>query len=257
MAQYYGVELKEAYIMNSRSVNEIEHGKLLSAEDTEYIWGWGTPAGKVRAARRAELIAKGAQLRNGVYALEIGCGSGMFTEKFAETGAQLIAVDISPDLLAKARKRRLPPERVQFLEKRFEDCDVEGPFDAVIGSSILHHLDLFPALSKIYDLLKPGGKVCFAEPNLLNPHVFMERKFRKWFPYVSPDETAFITWKLRTDLKKQGFDKIEIQPFDWLHPSSPAPLINPISEIGYFFEKTPLLRHIAGSLCIYARRPPE
>ena len=28
----------------SRASHEIEHGKWLAAGDTEWIWGWGTPA---------------------------------------------------------------------------------------------------------------------------------------------------------------------------------------------------------------------
>ena len=72
--------------------------------------------------------------------LEVGCGTGMFTEMFANRGAEIVAVDISPDLLKKARARGLA--NVKFCEKRFEDCDLDGSFDAVIGSSTLHHLDV-------------------------------------------------------------------------------------------------------------------
>jgi len=76
---------------------------------------------------------------------------------FAQSGASIVAVDISDDLLEMADKRGLPKERIAFLNKLFETCDVEGPFDAVIGSSILHHLDIGVSLKRIFDLLKPGG----------------------------------------------------------------------------------------------------
>ena len=33
----------------------IAHGKLLASVDTEFVWGWGTPAGKIRAKRRGEI----------------------------------------------------------------------------------------------------------------------------------------------------------------------------------------------------------
>ena len=243
--------------MDLRSKHEIQHGEFLAAEDVELAWGWGTPAGRARATRRAQLVAEGAQLGPGVYALEVGCGTGMFTEMFAQTGAQLVAVDISPSLLEKARARGLPSSQVQFLEKRFEDCNVEGPFDAVIGSSVLHHLELASALSKIYELLKPGGIMSFAEPNLLNPQVFVERTFRKWFPYVSPDETAFMRWRLRGDLIRAGLEKIEVTPFDWLHPATPASMINSVRALGSCLERVPLLRNFAGSLHIRACRPIE
>jgi ubiquinone/menaquinone biosynthesis C-methylase UbiE len=119
-----------------RAENEIAHGQMLAQNDPELVWGWKTPAGRVRARRRADLIARGAGLKPGMRVLEIGCGTGMFTEIFAKTGAQILAVDISPDLLARARQRGLPESQVRFLERPFENCDVEGPFDAVIGSSV-------------------------------------------------------------------------------------------------------------------------
>jgi 2-polyprenyl-3-methyl-5-hydroxy-6-metoxy-1,4-benzoquinol methylase len=243
--------------MNEVAKHEIEHGKFLADDDTEKMWGWGPPAGRVRAKRRARLIREGAQLNQGKTVLEIGCGTGMFTQLFAETGAQIIAVDISPDLLKKAKARDLNPHQVRFLEKQFEDCDVDGPFYAVIGSSILHHLELEEALSKIYNLLKPGGVISFAEPNMLNPQVFAERKFRRFFPYVSPDEEAFVRWTLRNILQKIGFQNIEIKPFDWLHPSLPHSLIGFVSSVGRIFEMVPILREFSASLYIKAIRPLE
>jgi 2-polyprenyl-3-methyl-5-hydroxy-6-metoxy-1,4-benzoquinol methylase len=246
--------------LTQRAKNEIAHGKVLAQGDTEAIWGWGTPAGRLRAERRARLIAEGAGLRPGVRALEIGCGTGMFTEMFARTGAQIVGVDISEALLEKARTRNLPTAQVQFLAKRFEECDVDGPFDVVIGSSVLHHLDIEAALAKMYSLLKPGGRLSFAEPNMLNPQIFLERKLafiRPLFWYVSPDETAFVRWSLRALLEKTGLQEVYLQPFDWLHPAIPSPLIPLVLHIGHWVEKTPGLREFAGSLLICGRRPPS
>ena len=241
--------------MSGRAEHEIHHGELLASKDTELIWGWGTPAGRVRATRRAQLIGKGAKLGPNVHVLEIGCGTGMFTEMFAQTRARIVAVDISPDLLKKADARNLPKDTVHFMEKRFEDCDVDGPFDAVVGSSILHHLEVEKALQRIYELLKPGGAISFAEPNMMNPQVFVERKFRKLFPSVSPDETAFVRWKFKSTLQKAGFTDIEITPFDWLHSSVPGSFIGLVSVMGRALETIPFLREFSGSLYIRAFRP--
>jgi len=180
----------------------------------------------------------------------------MFTEMFAQTRCNIVAVDISNDLLEKARLRNLPEERVQFINKRFEDCALEGPFDAVIGSSVLHHLEVVEALSKIYELLKPGGTLCFAEPNMLNPQIFAERKFRRFFPKISADETAFVRSSLKRSLEKTGFVDCAITPFDWLHPAVPEKLIPAVSATGRVLEKIPLIREFSGSLHISAMRPP-
>ena len=241
----------------SRAAHEIEHGRKLVQCEPELIWGWGTVAGRLRASRRADLIIHGAALDAGKRALEIGCGTGLFTEKFARTGAQIVAVDISPDLLEKARARGLPESRVCFLAKPFEQCDRDGPFDAVIGSSILHHLDIQPALARILALLKPGGVMCFAEPNLVNPQIMLQKNV----PWIrerlgdSPDERAFIRWPLEQLLLKTGFERVVITPFDWLHPVTPEGMIGFVKAVGSIFEKTPLLKELAGSLLIQAARP--
>ncbi|MDR1481717.1 MAG: methyltransferase domain-containing protein [Synergistaceae bacterium] len=239
---------------NQKEHNESLHGKWLVENDPVYQWGWGTPAGKRRAKRRGGLIANGANLRDGITALEIGCGTGLFTEIFAGYGAKILAVDLSPDLLEEARKRNLSGSQVEFLESPFEKCDARGPFDAIIGSSVLHHLDCNIAFKKIYDLLKQGGVLSFCEPNMLNPQVWFCLRFRQFFPNFSPDETAFVRWKLSRQLKSAGFSSVKIIPFDWLHPAVPELLIPFVRVLGYALERIPVIREFSGSLCIVARK---
>lgn len=235
---------------------EVAHGRVLSDGSPEAAWGWGSAAGRLRARRRAQLIALGARLGPGARVLEIGCGTGMFTELFAASGAELVAVDISEELLDRARARGIPNAR--FLCRPFEECELEGPFDAVIGSSVLHHLDVVGSLTRIHALLKPGGRLSFAEPNYLNPQVFLERKLRfikPLFWYVSPDETAFVRWPLGARLRGLGFDEVGISAFDWLHPATPERWIPAVTAVGRWLEASPGLRELAGSLLITARRP--
>lgn len=246
---------------DNRVENEIAHGRMLAAAESEATWGWSTPAGQLRAGRRAELIARAAGLQPGKTALELGCGTGMFTEKFAASGARVIAVDISPDLLAKARDRRLPADRVRFELRQAESLDrtdaalqpwAANGLDAVIGSSVLHHLDIPAAIATCKKLLAPGGRIAFAEPNLLNPQVWMERNFRSLFPYVSADESAIVRWSLRRQLEQGGFSNVVITPFDWLHPSTPRPLIPLVGGMGRVVEHLPGFREFAGSVLISA-----
>lgn len=248
---------KEAIMQKKSEVQqaEVSHGKWLLENDPIKQWGWGTPAGQLRAKRRGELIIKGGGLKEGSNVMEIGCGTGMFTEWFAQTGANILAVDLSADLLEKARERKLPPQRVTFLESPFEACEERGPFDAVIGSSVLHHLDCTVALKKIFGMLRPGGMFSFCEPNMLNPQVWFCLKFRKYFPEYSPDETAFVRWSMAKLLSDAGFSNISIKPFDWLHPAVPETLIPVVKGIEWMCERTLGIREFAGSLSIVARKP--
>lgn len=144
---------------------------------------------------------------------------------------------------------------VEFICARFEDIDESTQYDAIIGSSVLHHLEVDDSLAKSFRLLKPGGRLAFAEPNMLNPQIFAERTFlRKALAYVSPDETAFVRWPLAAQLHKHGFTAIKITPFDWLHPAIPAALIGTTEAIGGLFEMLPLIREFSGSLLISAEK---
>jgi 2-polyprenyl-3-methyl-5-hydroxy-6-metoxy-1,4-benzoquinol methylase len=238
-----------------RIQHELEHGRRLAQGDTEKIWGWGTPAGRLRVGHRASLITGGANLAPGMSALEIGCGTGFFTEMFSHSGAQITAIDISPELVEKARRRNVA--NAIFMVGHFETCPFDQRFDAVIGNSVLHHLEVEPGLRRIFDLLKPGARMSFVEPNLLNPQIYLERKlyFLPIFDYTSPDETAFVRWLLKRLLQKIGFEDIRINPFDWLHPHTPAPLVNTVKRLSNFLDRVPLIREISGDLAISARRP--
>lgn len=240
---------------NSRFQREIDHGKYLAESEAEVRWGWGSPAGKVRMQRRAKLIADSVSLRAGMRVLEIGCGTGLFTEPFAKTGCRLTAVDLSPELIGLAKERLKDYPNVDFEQKPFEDCLGMEHFDAIVGSSVLHHLDIAEAIKIMFKLLKPGGSLGFAEPNHMNPQIFAERKFRKYFPQVSPDETAFYRLSFAAMLRKVGYVDVRVVPFDWLHPVTPSKLIPFVSGVGRVFEKFPIVREFSGSLLIRASKP--
>ena len=91
---------------SQKVLNEIDHGKFLAENGAEAIWGWGSAAGKVRAVRRAQLISAGAKLLKAKRVLEVGCGTGNFTQIFSDTQASIIAVDISPELIEIAKKKK-------------------------------------------------------------------------------------------------------------------------------------------------------
>jgi len=234
---------------------EVEHG-LQIAEHAEFVWNWASPAGQVRAARRAAMIADAAGLASGIAALELGCGTGLFTRTFAETGCRIVAIDVSADLLDRALIKNMPGD-VRF---RLEDAEQlsfpDQSFDVVIGSSVLHHLDVDRALPEIRRVLKPGGRMVFAEPNMMNPQIALQRNvsfLRRWAG-ESPEETAFFRWRLSDRLMAAGFDHVRVRPFDFLHPSVPRAFIGVVRRIGRTLEVVPGLCELAGSLIISARR---
>lgn len=241
-------------MVDQRLQNEIEHGKFLASQNTGEIWNWETPAGKIRWERRVGMLTD--SLKSGMKVLEIGCGIGFFTKEIIKNPVQLTAIDISPDLIEIARKSILDSNVEFIIENAYQMTFNDQIFDAVLGSSVLHHLNVELALKEIYRVLKPGGYIAFTEPNMMNPQIAAERSvpaLRKALGN-SPDETAFFIWSIRKKLKKSGFIHIDVKPFDFLHPKIPKGLIKFIKPITDIAEKTPLIKQISGSLYIKATK---
>lgn len=241
--------------MKERIANELEHGKKLTEGGAEAIWNWDSPTGRVRSDRRAQLLAKFSKADNNSLALEIGCGTGLFTSKFKKfTGAKIIATDISSLLLDQAKSKY--PDIEFKLDNAMQLSFHSNTFDVVYGSSVLHHLDFNQSLDEIFRVLKPGGKMVFAEPNMVNPQIFIQKNvpfIKKWLG-DSPDETAINRWKFAKLLQAKGFKNVSIFPYDFLHPVVPSFLIPLVNGIGQVIEKIPLLKEIAGSVVIYAEK---
>jgi hypothetical protein len=53
-------------------------------------------------------------------------------------------------------------------------------------------------------------------------------------------------------LEQTGYREIRIDPFDFLHPKMPVPLINRVNQFGRLLEKIPIVSEFAGSLYIRA-----
>ncbi|HNX82287.1 MAG TPA: class I SAM-dependent methyltransferase [Candidatus Omnitrophota bacterium] len=240
--------------MNNRKKEEIRHFQELKQNKNATWWGNTTVAGIKRKRRRLELIKDFVKPKSGMRILEIGCGDGIDTLFWTGFLAKLYSMDMCYDLVVEAKKNT-PQKAATFLVGDVESLSFpDKTFDAVIGNSILHHLNIIPALHEIKRVLNDNGRVAFCEPNMVNPHVFLERKIR-WIGKrlgISPHETAFLRKKLKKQMEMCGFHSVEIVPFDFLHPATPRSLIKPVSKIGSTLEKTALFKEIAGSLYIKA-----
>lgn len=241
---------------HERLESEKAQGRRI-AERGDEVWGWNTPAGRLRAARRARMYIESLRLDGRGKVLEFGCGTGLFSGKVAPHCAELVSIDLSEDLLNVARRKN-PDPRGRFVCADAEHLPFpDGTFDAVFGSSILHHLDVKRALGEAFRVLKPGGRLVFTEPNMLNPQIAVQKNVpcvKEWAG-DTPDETAFFRWPMARELARAGFCEIDVRPFDFLHPSISERLARAGAPWLELLERLPLIREIAGSLRIAACRP--
>jgi SAM-dependent methyltransferase len=238
--------------VQARITKEVQHGRFLADHGAGEIWNWESPAGRLRLARRVKMLS--SHLKSGMTVLELGCGAGYFTQELARSGADIVAIDVSPELLEIARTNCSSPNVQYQIQNAYALSYSEAVFDSVVGSSVLHHLEIEEALRDIYRVLKPMGTIYFTEPNMLNPQIAIQKNI----PWIkrklgdSPDETAFFRWPLWRLLERTGYRDVRIDPFDFLHPKTPIALIDSVNAFGRFLEKVPVISEFAGSLYIRA-----
>ena len=106
--------------------------------------------------------------------LDYGCGRGDDALRLIERGAaHVTGFDISDAEIAHAQAAAAAAgvaDRTRFVvadahHTGFDD----GAFDLIRGNSILHHLEVEPALIELRRILAPGGRAVFVEPLAHNP----------------------------------------------------------------------------------------
>jgi predicted TPR repeat methyltransferase len=93
--------------------------------------------------------------------LDLGCGTGLCGVQFRDWAHTLIGVDLSANMLDKARERGLYDRliRADLLDAL---RDLEGPFDLILASDVILYLgDLEPLARGVHRLLRPGGRFVF------------------------------------------------------------------------------------------------
>ncbi|QTD41639.1 class I SAM-dependent methyltransferase [Sporosarcina sp. Te-1] len=116
--------------------------------------------------------------------LDIGCGTGLLSVKFAKKGARVTGVDLSADMLAIAAERAKSLSLdLSFLQQPMQELTVAGPYDgAIISIDSLNYVkkreDVIQTFQRIYDALEDGGTLLFDVHSTYKTDViFMESPF--------------------------------------------------------------------------------
>jgi trans-aconitate methyltransferase len=89
--------------------------------------------------------------------LDLGCGTGQLTAKIAESGARVVGLDSSPEMIGQARQN-FPG--LSFMLQNAAEMPFEGEFDAVFSNAALHWMtDARRVAESMAAALRQGGRL--------------------------------------------------------------------------------------------------
>jgi 2-polyprenyl-3-methyl-5-hydroxy-6-metoxy-1,4-benzoquinol methylase len=99
--------------------------------------------------------------------LDVGCSSGYLARPLVDAGARVVGIELDPAAAAEARDvcAEVVVGDVETVEFPWEPSS----FDAVVCGDVVEHLrDAGTALARLRPLLRPGGRLILATPNVAN-----------------------------------------------------------------------------------------
>ena len=118
---------------------------------------------------------------------ELGCGTGVMTEKFAAAGYDMIGLDKSVDMLALAReKQEESGSDILYLNQSMETMELDAPVDVILSvcdsvNYLLEKEAMNSLFSRVKQYLKPGGyfifdlKTAYCYRNIIGNQTWVEQ----------------------------------------------------------------------------------
>ncbi len=155
-------------------------------------------------------------LQAGDRVVDAGCGTGLLIQDMASVigdSGQIVGIDFSDDMLNLARDRFKAVDTVTLRQGSVTDLPLDtNSFDAASCTQTLLYVDdVEKAVSELYRVLKPGGRIAILETDwrgiVLNSkdNALSDRIIGAWDKAVSSPN---LPVKLRPFLKNQGFSAI-------------------------------------------------
>lgn len=168
-------------------------------------------------AMAAPRLVKAARIAPGQRVLDVGCGTGVVAIAASRTGASVVGVDLTPELLERARANAT----IAGVEIEWHLGDVEqlplkdAEFDVVV-SQFGHMFAPQPELAvrEMLRVLRPGGTLAFST---WPPELYTGRMFSLIGAYLPPPpgiaspaawgDPAEVRSRLGTGVKDVAFDR--------------------------------------------------
>ena len=180
-------------------------------------------------AALARLLAFAA-LAPGSHVLDAGCGPGLVAEALLDAGHRVQGVDLSPEMVRRARARCAPfAERATFEQGSVLALSARG-FDAAVSRLVVHHVeDPLAFVRAQVERVRPGGVVVVydhvtdPDPERARWHQEVERvRDRTHVRNLTPGELADLFARAGLDELALVEDARELDFDEWFDRGTPT-----------------------------------
>lgn len=141
--------------------------------------------------------------------LDLGCGTGDLAAQISESGAEVLGIDSSEEMINTAREKY---PRLNFEVAKAENFHYPNRFDAIFSNATLHWvLRKENAIASIYNSLKTGGRLVAELGGKGNVHSIVHALKEALTAIGKPDIAATELWyfpslaEYSSLLEKAGF----------------------------------------------------
>ena len=158
----------------------------------------------------AQLLYHLKPIKGGKY-LDIGCGTGNYTNELQKKGFQCIGIDPSKEMLEKAK---LKNNKIDWRIGSAENIGLPQNFvDGIIGSLTIHHWsNLKIGFSELHKVLKPNGRMVIftATPRQMKGYWLND-----YFPKMLAESIIQMPTfeKVKTAMKDGGFELLQTEKY--------------------------------------------
>jgi SAM-dependent methyltransferase len=184
-----------------------------------------------RDAKSLSRFVAFAAVPRGGRVLDAGCGPGLVAEAFLEAGCDVLGVDLSAEMIRRARARCARfGGRARFEQRSLFDLDPGEPVDAAFSRNVLHHLEDPQAfVRRQAALVRPGGIVLAfdlsAEPDPTErawSHGIERDRDRTHVRTLTPGEMVDVLVRAGLEEVRVAEEHLVLDFDEWFDRGSPA-----------------------------------
>lgn len=149
--------------------------------------------------------------KKGEVTLDMGCGTGEFSERLEQYDLQVTGMDISKKAIERCKEKYKDRKNMHFEVQDIEKTTwKEESVDIIFFGGVLHH---FPRREKVFKeafrILRKGGRIFAFDPHYYNLIIWTYRELLGVETQKTENEVLIKPEEIRKELREAGFTEID------------------------------------------------